>query len=31
MCENNCIDGKNMIRRQEGKAKQFNFIDITTK
>lgn len=31
MCENNCQDGKNMIRKQEGKAKQFNFIDISTK
>ena len=31
MCENNCQDGKNMIRKQEGKAKQFNFIDIATK
>jgi len=31
MCENNCQDGKHMIRKQEGKARQFNFIDIATK
>ena len=31
MCENNCQDGKHMIRKQEGKARQYNFIDIATK
>jgi hypothetical protein len=31
LCENNNQDGKHMIRSQEGKPKQFNFIDITTK
>ena len=31
MCENNNKESKNFIRVQPGKARQFNFIDITTK
>ena len=31
MCENNNKESKNFIRIQPGKARQFNFIDITTK
>jgi hypothetical protein len=31
LCENNNKEGKNFIRIQPGKAKQYNFIDITTK
>lgn len=31
LCENNNKEGKNFIRVQPGKARQFNFIDITTK
>lgn len=31
LCENNNKEGKNFIRVQPGKAKQYNFIDITTK
>ena len=31
LCENNNKDGKNFIRKQPDKGKQFNFIDITTK
>ena len=31
LCENNNQDSKHVIRQQPGKARQFNFIDITTK
>ena len=31
LCENNNKEGKNFIRVQPGKAKQYNFIDATTK
>lgn len=31
LCESNNKEGKHFIRAQPGKARQFNFIDITTK